>query len=58
LLKYKEREGDCLVPQSYSEEGFPLGYWVSIQRNQTASLSGERRQRLDEIGFVWDARNG
>src|SRR5262249_21029738 len=30
------------------------GQWVQSQRNKQASLSAERKARLDELGFVWD----
>jgi hypothetical protein len=54
LNAYKEREGHCRVPQRQKEHGFPLGQWVSVQRTTKDALSTERRQRLDELGFVWD----
>jgi superfamily II DNA or RNA helicase len=56
LKTYKEREGDCLVPQSHKENGYPLGQWVSMQRTIEESLPRERMQRLDELGFVWKVR--
>jgi lysozyme family protein len=55
LKIYKEREGDCHVPVNHKENDFPLGQWVSNQRANKKNLSGVRRQRLDELGFVWDA---
>jgi hypothetical protein len=58
LLKFKETEGHCRVPTGLKLDGFNLGSWVSIQRSTKDSLSPERRQRLDDIGFVWDARKG
>ena len=30
--------------------------WVSRQRDTKETLSKERISRLDEIGFIWDAR--
>jgi hypothetical protein len=54
LKQYLGREGHCRVPKGYKEDGSPLGQWVSTQRKGKDSLSQERRQRLDEIGFVWD----
>jgi ribosomal protein L7Ae-like RNA K-turn-binding protein len=54
LTLYKNREGHCRVPQSHKENGFRLGHWVNIQRTNE-NLSEERRQRLDKLGFVWDA---
>ena len=54
LKAYKEREGHCRVPSLHQENGFRLGQWVSVQRCYRQTLSKERRQRLDEIGFVWD----
>src|SRR5262249_33900208 len=57
LKLYKEREGHCMVPQTYTaENGHPLGNWVSVQRLSRQDLSEARLQRLDELGFVWDAR--
>jgi hypothetical protein len=53
LMSFKKREGHCLVSARYKENSFALGQWVTNQRvNQT--LSGERRRRLNKIGFVWD----
>ena len=57
LKAYKEREGDCLVPQSHKENGFPLGTWVINQRARAESLTAIRRQQLDHLGFVWDAND-
>jgi superfamily II DNA or RNA helicase len=52
LKKYKEREGHCLVPATYTEDGFRLGGWVNTQRHNK-KISIERRQRLNALGFVW-----
>jgi superfamily II DNA or RNA helicase len=54
LLTYKEREGHCRVPPRHEESGVRLGRWVAIQRRDKDILLSERRQRLDELGFVWD----
>src|SRR5262249_41798648 len=51
----KSREGHCDVPHAHKENGFNLGYWVNKQRREKEDLSEERRQRLDKLGFVWDA---
>jgi superfamily II DNA or RNA helicase len=56
LTMYKEREGHCSVPAKHTENGFGLGGWVRSQRFRRDGLSEERRQRLEELGFVWDAR--
>ena len=56
LVKYKQREGHCRVPQGFkTEDGFQLGSWIANQRGNKDQLSPERRQRLDELGFVWDS---
>ena len=55
LSQFKEAEGHCRVPTSYKLEGFNLGRWVVTQRSNKDSMSPERRQRLNEIGFIWDA---
>jgi superfamily II DNA or RNA helicase len=54
LTKYKERSGHCRVPVGYMLDGFPLGAWARTQRHDEDALFGERRERLDELGFVWD----
>ena len=56
MLQFKEAEGHCRVPQRFKLGGFNLGDWVSKQRTNQDSLSPERKQRLDDIGFIWDAR--
>ena len=56
LIEYKEKYGDCDVPQKYvSVSGQRLGNWVNTQRRfrKTKKLSPERVERLNEVGFVW-----
>ena len=56
LELFRQREGHCLVPNRYRDPAsdFRLGQWVGAQRNKRNSLSPDRRQRLDTLGFVWD----
>jgi len=60
LVKYKEKNGNCLVPQRYG--GNPqLGTWVNTQRRHFTLLKAGkkscmtlvRRGALDKIGFFW-----
>ncbi|MGH7180654.1 MAG: helicase associated domain-containing protein [Nitrospiraceae bacterium] len=39
-----------------SEDGYRLGSWVSAQRQKVETLSPERHQRLNALGFVWKVR--
>ena len=59
LKKFKAREGHCLVPEAHVEGTFKLG---TVGRVTSAdprdTMSAERRQRLDAIGFVWDPLEG
>jgi hypothetical protein len=55
LIQFKEAEGHCRMVESLKLEGFGLGRWVSKQRKDKDSMSSERKQRLDDIGFIWDA---
>mmetsp|Transcript_28390 Transcript_28390/g.41783 ORF Transcript_28390/g.41783 Transcript_28390/m.41783 type:complete len:554 (-) Transcript_28390:161-1822(-) len=65
LLAYKEKYGDCLVPQNFA--GNPqLGKWVSNQRTaykllqegKKSTLTNERVERLKNVGFQWSAFSG
>ncbi|WP_193771378.1 helicase associated domain-containing protein, partial [Candidatus Magnetaquicoccus inordinatus] len=55
LCRFQEREGDLLVPPSWPEDPL-LADWVAKQRRDWRSgrLLAERRQRLEDLGFVWD----
>ena len=55
LKAYKNREGHCRVPHAYKDNGRWLGGWVLAQRQRKNMLSEDRRCRLDNLGFVWDA---
>ncbi|MDB2644313.1 helicase associated domain-containing protein, partial [Luminiphilus sp.] len=55
LKQYYAEQGDCLVPNKYvSQSGFKLGNWVNNQRQAGATLTKERVDRLNRIGFIWD----
>ena len=56
LESYITREGDCLVPSKFiTESGYRLGTWVQVQRSQRATLSPERKERLESLSdWVWD----
>lgn len=57
LREYIEEHGDAQVRQSYVVDGYALGKWLSVQRRNWDSLSGERRQRLQQLpGWTLDAR--
>ena len=56
LIEYQKREGDCLVPQDYKEDGKHLGTWIDIQRQskKKGELGATKKDRLEAIGMVWD----
>ena len=55
LVKYKEREGHCLIPKRHQEYREALGKWLSRQRTgkRKATLTDEYQRRLEELGVVW-----
>ncbi|MBF0215079.1 MAG: helicase associated domain-containing protein [Magnetococcales bacterium] len=57
LTEYREQHGDCLVSESQTDQS-QLAWWVAAQRKARLAnqLEPERVQRLDAIGFVWDAQ--
>ena len=62
LLEYKQEYGHLLVPKRYRENP-TLGNWVNKTRqqykhylnNKPSSMTQERIDLLDKIGFVWSA---
>ena len=59
LQEHKQDHGHVIVPQRYeTPDGFKLGHWVSQQRmaKSKGKLKRERIAKLDEQGFVWDAK--
>ena len=68
LVAYKEMHGDTLVPIDLSRGSdnkyYDLAQWVHTQRTQYrflqegkhSHLTDERIQKLNRIGFVWDAQ--
>ena len=56
LKAFRDRFGHCNVQQKWDENP-ALSFWVSNQRqrNRLQKLSSDRVQRLNEIGFVWNA---
>jgi hypothetical protein len=60
LLKYKKREGDCLVPAGHIEDGLTLGNWVVKQRRDKKAgvLREDYVSRLNAVGFVWKPPRG
>mmetsp|Transcript_19996 Transcript_19996/g.41045 ORF Transcript_19996/g.41045 Transcript_19996/m.41045 type:complete len:554 (+) Transcript_19996:74-1735(+) len=63
LKAYKEKFGDCLVPERY-EKNHRLGTWVRTQRKhyklmrngKISSMKSERIERLNSIGFAWTVK--
>ncbi|MCL7405314.1 Helicase associated domain protein [Paradonghicola geojensis] len=56
LASFQEANGHCNIRQKLTFDGFKLGQWVSVQRTQKDTISPERKQKLDDIGFIWDIR--
>jgi Helicase associated domain len=63
LCEYKDEMGHCLVPHTYNEN-LALARWVKRQRYQyklmmdgkSSTMTEDRVNALDEIGFVWDSQ--
>jgi hypothetical protein len=55
LLKFKKREGHCLVPFVQKEGNIALGNWVMTQRmlRKNGKIDPVRLKRLNSIGFNW-----
>lgn len=54
LKAFKAQHGHCRVPSDAKVAGKGLGVWVMSQRRRREKMPATYRQRLEEIGFVWD----
>ena len=62
LVQFKRINGHCLVPNNWNLNS-PLALWVKRQRyqyklkneGQHSTLTEEREQALEALGFVWDS---
>ena len=65
LKAYKQKHGDCIVPQKY-EHNPKLGIWVAHQRQQykkwqkgvNAFITQKRINQLNKIDFTWEVGSG
>ena len=57
LQKFHALHGHNRVPDNFEFDGFNLGGWVSQQRTSKKGLQKYRIDRLNEAGFIWDARD-
>lgn len=64
LLEFKRVRGNCQVPHGFKENP-SLSRWVKRQRYQfkllkegkASTMTDERIERLEAVGFVWDSHN-
>lgn len=66
IKQYKDREGDCDVPQEHVEVMYDgtevkLGRWVLCMRSTKKGISNyllnsERLKQLNELEFIWDSK--
>jgi len=55
LEEYVNKEGNAMPSQTHKEGNFRLGTWVNSQRQKVATMSPERKSRLESLaGWTWD----
>ena len=52
LLDFQKEFGHVNVPEKYRDDP-KLGKWVRLVRSGNITLSENRRQQLDDLGFAW-----
>jgi hypothetical protein len=57
LKMYKQDHGNCCVPQGWTEDP-PLAEWVRYQRRTKDVMDAKRKQKLNDIGFLWEPGKG
>ena len=56
LASFAKTYGHTRVPQKYRTGAIRLGGWVTTLRVNPAQLTPERKQRVTDLGFIWDVR--
>ena len=56
-LKHIANNTEIVLSHSNYKEDPSLGQWVTTQRIKRTKLDSVRRDRLESIGFVWDAQD-
>ena len=56
LKRFNDTHGHCNVPTDWADDQ-QLATWVNTVRARRDKLSIERRDQLDNLRFVWDARD-
>ena len=59
LLGYVKHNHDACVPVAYKVDGYPLGEWISTQRDKhtEGTLDPECQARLEKLpGWTWDPK--
>ena len=55
---FYEEFGHLNVPSGYkTSDGFDLGNWIYLQRKNLNELSEERKDKLNLIDMIWDAKS-
>jgi predicted metal-dependent RNase len=63
LVDFKSEHGHCMVPKGHKEDT-ELANWVrnqrlehqNLEKNRKGRMTIERKERLESIGFQWNAR--
>jgi hypothetical protein len=55
LNKFSTQKGHCRVTATYkTQDGYPLGQWIRVQRRNKSTMDPPRRQRLEVLpGWAW-----
>jgi len=57
LLRFRDEHNHTKVPSRFfTKDGKALGLWVRTQRSCKGALREDRKEKLDEAGFVWLVR--